>query len=119
MNQETELDLYYGTKRVGHIGRAFCNDATWHGIFECELRSTDGALASRLTSYIGFSKEWNERLHKGLRADVSEFQHFHDVVTSGRWTVGAPAGNRARIADASGTATGTGFPPALSSRVSA
>jgi hypothetical protein len=100
MNNLTQFDLLYGTLEVGRIKKAFCNDETWYGVFEPQLKATDGVLAERLLSYINFTKQWNERLRKGVLAEPAEFDRFDDIVKSALWATRTTEGGRNTIVDA-------------------
>lgn len=82
---KVELTLRYDGSKIGSVKDAFCSDNTWYGIFSPTLQSD--LIGKRVSEYIDFSIDWNERLNNGDEPDDNEFMKFKDLLKSGLWSV--------------------------------
>jgi len=90
--------LFFGDLIVGTIRDAFESDGIWFGVLECQLSSTDGALARRVLDFIWFCEDWNERVRRDdPSSNVSEFDAYADLLTSGRWATKTADGKTSQI----------------------
>lgn len=81
-------ELYCDYKLVGLVRDSFSCDGTWYG--NCNLvMDRTGAFENRVLDFIGFSKDWNERVRSGQvnPPAVSEFRKYEDVIDHKLWFV--------------------------------
>jgi D-glycero-D-manno-heptose 1,7-bisphosphate phosphatase len=94
------VKLQFDGVTVGMITNPFENDGVWYGSFQIMIDPERSELSATIASYVDFVTDWNERVRSGLVADVSEFDHFSDVVKSQKWTAVDAGGISRRIVDA-------------------
>jgi hypothetical protein len=99
MGDSPDLDLWFDGVLVGHIREPFQSDGTWFDILERAVQPSDSELPRRLSEFIRFCEDWNERVRDDS-ADAAEFDSYADVVKSGLWVTIDSVGRSTRIADA-------------------
>jgi hypothetical protein len=79
------IEIRFRGDIVGYIGDAIESDGTWSGSFEQSTPSVEARSLSRVTQYMVFCKDWNERVREGAKADAREFAEYDDVLQNGSW----------------------------------
>ena len=92
--------LYYRDVLVGVIKNPFYSDDTWFGTFELGTEGRYAELERRVTDYIHFVEDWNERVRRDDPADPGEFEQYSDLVQSGLWSTKDEGGVVSAIAEA-------------------
>lgn len=94
MQPTQQLELRFDSLLLCRVTEAFCVDGTWHGI--CHRAQHDRRVPERVTAYIDFCEDWNERLKLGSAAS-DMFDRFSDVVTSNLWSVRRSDGTEEKL----------------------
>lgn len=82
----TDLELYYGSIRIGSIEDAFYSDDTGYGIYRLsDGDDPDDPGKRRVREYIAFSEDWHARYKKNEAFEDSEWDAFQDVTASRLW----------------------------------
>jgi len=82
-----ELQLHFGTHRVGALSRVYDSDFNWYGTFQPAAE-----MPPRLRDFIAFCKEWHQRLDAGRPHNAAEFDAWRDIHGSGEWQTVASDG---------------------------
>jgi hypothetical protein len=88
-----DLDLWYGSVRIGRISQVTSCHPSWIGLIEHELDRLAGAGEDRLVEFIEFCIDWDTRAQSANHGDLieypdaSEFEAFTDILQSGEWRI--------------------------------
>ncbi len=100
MQERGTFRLTYESTEIGVARDAFCSDDTWHGTFEMTADPAAGAVEQRLTTFVKFCMEWNERARaEADGADPAEFDRFSTTIRSGCWRAIQPDGTALALAE--------------------